>query len=242
LQNNINIAAGIRFYAQIEINFAKRKIRKVWMEKIVKPNAENFLANTRPHLTQLQVALEQRLKLDSNQPALWFRLADVCRGLGDYGAAARCYEQALAGDYEPELSSYLLQLMRPGVDLHALEYPYTDYLPVPFIQADNLLSTCELAAVWRFFDDNSEGLVESGVGALDNQRVNHDVRKSRLLQGSLMKPIRSMFTRRLMPVLEQAYRQFGIVPPENQSVVLQMTSHVDGEFYGVHTDSGEQRF
>lgn len=102
-----------------------------------KPDAGLWLrcSNCRGRLGQLPAAVaavDRALQLDPTLGAAWSTRGSLLRELGDYAAAAECFEQALATGADPELNRYYLASVRgegkpPSPPSQYVEALFDDY-------------------------------------------------------------------------------------------------------------------
>ena len=185
-------------------------------------------------------ALQKRLEQDPGNGALWCKYGDFCRASGDVDKALIAYRKMRELGHQTGLAQYFMELFELDEISKPLDFTETEFLPVPFIRQCDFLEPDQVEQVWRAFDRNQPEFVDSGIGQPYNEKINKDHRKSRLLNGHQFEELSVLFEASLMPVLNRAYRQFGICAPENPRLTMQMTSHAHDDFFNVHRDSGDK--
>ncbi len=189
---------------------------------------------------QARKILEQRLEQDPENGKLWYQLADCCRAAGDVMLAIQAYQNAAKQEHNAALANYCVEIFQANEYSKPFRYPEAEFLPVPYIRRFDFLTQMQLQQVWSFFDENQDEFVDSRVGAINSPIMDKDKRMSQLLGKGKCRVLHAMIQPLLQPVLDQAYRLFGITPPEHGKLTLQMTSHANAEFYRIHSDSGPQ--
>lgn len=109
---------------------------------------------------------------------------------------------------------------------------------VKLLQLDGFLTDEEHAELIEFVHDRQADLVTSTVNpeGASTYQVDDDYRRSRVLFD--LGPIEPMFDTRLRALLPHLRKELGLAWFELDRLETQLTASGDGDFFGVHTDSG----
>ncbi len=188
---------------------------------------------------QARRVIEKRLIEYPNAGATWFKLGELCRGMGDLEHASRAYQKAIELEYQLDLSHYLLDITANSHDTRALNYPKQEqYTPAPFVHRHDFLNSQEVEKIWHLFDQHLYDLKPSVVGSKHSRKINTSIRQSVLLSGQNAAQFEALIRVKLMTQLEQACQRFGVPIPKSSHLVTQVTSHGGGDYYRVHSDHG----
>lgn len=183
--------------------------------------------------------IEVRLSENPEAPDLWFKLGQLCRGMGDLNAAVSAYKKALSMNFKPELSGYLISFLSSANDYTPIPYPEKgDYIPCPFIREFDLLEQRDLDTLWEHFNASAINFKASAVGSSKTAETNKLQRQSLVLSGKQVAPIEALIKPQLRLLFEQASQRFDIKTPTSTKLETQVTSHTNGDYYRVHSDSG----
>ena len=107
-----------------------------------------------------------------------------------------------------------------------------------FLHLDDFLTAPEQTELRRFVRDHEADLVTSTVNPAgeSHYEVDDDFRQSRVLYE--LGSIRPMFDTRLEALLPHVRKEMDVDWFALDRIECQLTAHGDGDFFGVHTDSG----
>ena len=107
-----------------------------------------------------------------------------------------------------------------------------------FLHLDDFLTAPEQTELRRFVRDHEADLVTSTVNPAgeSDYEIDDDFRQSRVLYE--LGSIRPMFDTRLEALLPHVRKEVDVGWFALDRIESQLTAHGDGDFFGVHTDSG----
>lgn len=199
------------------------------------------MAAIAPHLRRLKEKNYQVLKSNISQNPksgkTWFQLGDCCRALGYLTESAYAYRQSEKLGFEVDFSIHMSQILEQvNKPIQIKNEPL--FTPSPFQLFDNFLPNRQIKDVWTLYKNNAIEFKPSTVGSSGQETVDQVTRSSVLTDLKQLKEI-DFFINALSPILSSCYTQFGICFPEKEHLLVQLTSHLNGDFYGLHNDAGE---
>ena len=106
--------------------------------------------------------------------------------------------------------------------------------PVPFACVQDFLVEEEQQDVWKLVDDNIDSFHPARAGG----KLQPGYRSARLLKDQLITSAIPWFLKRIRAELLQFWERIEVSPFGPGPEELQLTNHLDGEFYKVHKDKG----
>lgn len=192
-------------------------------------------------LSQFRAGAEACLRAAPDDPAGLWRLAQLCRALGDFDAAAQIYDAYARVRPGDPLGAALARLMQGDPDGVVGVAG-----PSPFLRIENFLNDADYSALWA--------LVTACAAHLRPSRVYGDgaavLKGEELLQVDPLSRISTLaladadLRAFLLPKLEAVMEalglpgRFGLSDVRGGQVEMQVTSHLDGGFFSLHRDTG----
>ncbi len=177
--------------------------------------------------------LARALDLDPGNPDALNLSACLARVRGDFESARALYARAHAAAPEDQNIAAALQVMNG----QPLEAEAEDDMPVivPFARLGGFLEAEQRAQAMEFARDNLSVFQQSHVLIGMDHAHDTSVRSSRVAMEP--KPIVRWFKPRVKAALPQVFARLGCAPFKVAKIELQMTAHLDGDFYTVHNDN-----
>ena len=177
--------------------------------------------------------LERALELDPGSGAALILAGSLARIDGDFALAAEYYARAQVLDPGDSDVAAAVQVLT-GKPLEAraeAEMPVV----VPFARLAGFLDAEAHAAVMAFAQENLASFQVSQVLHGMDSATDSRVRSSRVA----MQPedIAASFKPRVIAALPGVFARLGYEPFEVAKIELQMTAHLDGDFYSQHNDN-----
>ena len=124
----------------------------------------------------------------------------------------------------------------------ALDVPATDILsmdmPPPHVLIRDFMTDGELAQILDFTLTHMESFQASGAYNSQDPRNSAATRRSRILDGPDNGAMAALVFPKLQKLLPTLWPQLGMYPMPLNRLECQITSHGEGDFFGVHTDNG----
>ncbi|MGC2856653.1 2OG-Fe(II) oxygenase [Novispirillum sp. DQ9] len=192
-------------------------------------------------LSQFRAGAEARLRVAPEDPAGLWRLAQLCRALGDFDAAAQSYDAYARVRPGDPLGTALARLMRGDPDgMVGLAGPS------PFLRIEHFLNDADHAALWarvaacaahlrpsRVYGEEGADLKDKDQSRVDPvRRVSMLALADAGLRAFLLPKLEAV-----MAVLGLPGR-FGLPDLHGGRVEMQVTSHLDRGFFSLHRDTG----
>lgn len=180
-----------------------------------------------------QRSVGRALELDPGNFAALTLAATLERVAGDFETAAEYYARAHVIDgNDPHVAQALQVLTGRPLDARTeQEMPVV----VPFARLANFLGPDDHAAAMTFVQDNLAGFQPSHVLKGMEHATDTAVRSSRVAMEP--KEIGEWFKPRVLEMLPKVFARLGYAPFEVAKIELQLTAHLDGDFYGMHNDN-----
>ena len=188
-------------------------------------------------LSSLRGAAGRALAGDPRNGALLWKLGQLNRALGDFGAAARAYAACAEAMPDHPLARHLERLMRgdPG----PLDLPPETLRPVPFLRLTDVLPADALAALWRAVEDGMHRFKAAGLIRNNGVVIDTSFRNTRSFKAG--EAIRSLVLPRVTAAMDErdVAGRLGLVHPVSRTEVeMTVTNHLDGGFHKAHRDDG----
>ena len=177
--------------------------------------------------------VERALSLDPGNTAALILAGGLARSAGDFALAAEYYARAQILDPgNPHIAAAVQVLSGKP-----LETRLEEDMPVivPFVRLAGFLGAAEHEQVMDFAQANLASFQESHVLRGVEQAYDTTVRSSRVAMEP--KEIASWFKPLVVAALPQVFARLGCEAFEVAKVELQMTAHLDGDFYAMHNDN-----
>jgi Rps23 Pro-64 3,4-dihydroxylase Tpa1-like proline 4-hydroxylase/thioredoxin-like negative regulator of GroEL len=180
-----------------------------------------------------QRPIDRALQLDPGNAAALVLAGGLARTTGDFELAAELYARAQVVDPENADVATAVQVLtgRP------LEARLEEEMPVivPFARLAGFLDKEAHGRVMAFAQANLASFQQSHVLRGMDQAYDTSVRSSRVAMEP--KEIAGWFKPRVISELPQVFARLGYAPFEVAKIELQMTAHLDGDFYTMHNDN-----
>lgn len=231
LQGLRGLAGVLRRQArEIEAEAIEQDARRVESTDLAKIAAQ--LINMGRHQSARR-PVDRALELDPGNPDALSLAGGLARIAGDFEQAAEFYARAHVLDPEEPHVAAALQVLTgqpPGAGLE-------EKMPVivPFVRLGGFLDSEARDSVMAFAQSNLASFKQSRV--VRDLELTYDgaVRSSRVSMEP--KQIAAWFKPRILAVLPEVFLRLGIAPFEVGRIELQMTAHLDGDFYSLHNDN-----
>jgi len=219
-----------------------------------RPSSSIHLTLAQSASAQLKKAriLKRRVSLTPDNGAEHFRYAECLRALGQLDEAKVEYSVAAKLNHQIELSlaneNVIETATNPQYAAGDSVAPNFDKpLPQSFFLIDNYLSEKELNKVWELYKrfnlrQYKTRVLPDDVDITTNLKktdgYDHKARRSVTFNGKSLEQSANFFTTQLRPTLNQCYKKFSVAPPVAEFIEINLTTHIDGDFFAVHRDQG----
>lgn len=191
-------------------------------------------------LSQFRAGAEACLRASPEDPVGLWRLGQLCRALGDFDAAAQCYDACARVRPDNPSGAALARLMRGDPD--AVVDPAG---PSPFLRIERFLTDADHAELWARVTACVAQMRPSRIyGDAGTDLKGQDVpRIQPSCRVSLVTPADADLCAFLLPKLEAAMTALGLpgrfaLPDlRGGQVEMQVTSHLGDSFFSIHRDA-----
>ena len=182
-----------------------------------------------------QILLEQRLASDPKNVKTLRELGHIYRRKGDLVSTLKAYGQVLELLPNDDMTHYLYAVLSGQPFLNPI--PHEEILPAPFVHLKDFVSETIHENLLNFVLAHKNEFMLSTVG--DGLRT--DIRFSASIpgQGFSDSDIGAEFLTHVKMRFQEVFSRLQISPfPVDFD--LQITAHLDGHFYQIHKDSGDE--
>lgn len=193
----------------------------------------NRVINTGAFLHQSEAMLKKALAGAPDHPKLLWQLGEIYRQQGNLTAARETYRHLL--HLQPDHP--YARCLGPIFDQQAfmITAPLIHESPVPFVHVQNFLNALDQEQVWGIINENQPAFSQALLG---NRELNLESRSSHVLYHQHLQDIEERFLDKIKSALADILPKLGFLPFDLTRAELQLTMHLDGDFFKTHKDIG----
>lgn len=202
----------------------------------MRSDLSDMIAGTDLLRERAEAVLRQRLETNPTDSDSASKLAEICRQKGLLEEALNLYRRF--NELHPDsLRRALLCMILAGEDipdslvLHGLR-------PAPWVRITNFLTKARQEEIWELVDKKRSRFKES---VIVGDGVNKKKRSSMVLYDDHLDQISPWFLARVESTLSGSWSRLQVKPFETDQSEIQLTRHMDGAFFKIHTDAGDKQ-
>lgn len=188
-------------------------------------------------LDQAVAVLERKVGEAPQDPQSWRRLGDLHRRRGDFPAAAKAYRelQALQGD---ATANWLVAVASGAAPS---EGPPDGIQAAPFLHVMNFLTAAQRERLLAITRRGKKSFVPARIQRNDSGLVVPEIRNALHAGRQDAKEVHRWFVPKLRPLIPRATAHLQLGPLNQRYFELEITAHIGGGLFRMHSDSGDER-
>ena len=199
----------------------------------MKLDFSELMATSDLFLGEAENLLIQRLKSNPNdENALW-QLAETLRQAGNMESALERYRQLLSVNPDHTQAAYLSAIL--GQESLVDMLPDQEQ-PAPFVRTVDFLTSEQQELIWKHVQAHARTFSSSRI---EGGQLRTEYRNSHVMKKDKLAAITPFFLDRVLDTLAEVCPRIQISPFTPGRREIQLTMHLDGEFFKVHKDSAD---
>ncbi|MEM7134229.1 MAG: 2OG-Fe(II) oxygenase [Chloroflexota bacterium] len=184
-------------------------------------------------MSQLEETVRQRLNEKPNDLDLRYRLGNVYRQQGKLERACEEIRQLRTLQPDHHDAAWIESIL--SMQELGIQSPSERNQPAPFVQIPNFLPDEICSSIWQIISEHEEQFSNSLVY---DPLEEGDLRSSHVLYETQLGSIKEAFLEQIHSTLQTLFPHLGHHPFTPTRTELQLTMHLDGDYFTLHRDRG----